>query len=383
MEKTICILAGEVSGDMYGAALVKAIKKRDKACVFFGMGSQKMKEEGVDIIYDMSSYSTIGFIEPLKNISKSVTSFTRLKSSIKQRKPDLVIAIDSQGINVPLLKIAKKEGLKTAYFISPQEWHWGTEKGGKSVINVTDHIIAIFEKEKKFYERCGGDVTFVGHPLFDLAIPKLDQDDFYHKIGHEKGDKILAIFPGSRKQEVLTVFPQLLKAAHMLLNRYPNIKIVVSVVAKTYELDITNIIKSEGVNVRVWKGRSVDLIAHSYLSFTSSGTITLEHAILKTPCIVGYHLHPITFWAAKKMLLKRKGRIPFMSILNEFYREKMCQTEFLQENLTPENVCKEACRILYSAESYSQYKEKTSLSPSEMDGKGAIDRAAEALLSRV
>ncbi|MSR88973.1 MAG: hypothetical protein EXS67_04900, partial [Candidatus Margulisbacteria bacterium] len=206
----ILILAGEVSGDLHASKLVEALLARDASLKFLGMGGDKLRALGVDVQVDVTSVSTIGFLEPILFLPRLARAFFKMKKLLKTVRPDVVIAVDYQGFNLALLKVAKKLGIPTVYFVSPQEWQWGTDAGGCGVLAVTDFILAIFRDEALFYERLGGRVNFVGHPLLDYTSGAMSRAEFGRVYQVRESDRIVALFAGSRPQELKLVYPILL-----------------------------------------------------------------------------------------------------------------------------------------------------------------------------
>jgi lipid-A-disaccharide synthase len=378
---SICVLTGEVSGEMHAAALIKEVKRRYPEACLFGMGSDKLEQCGVEIIVDTTQYSTVGFLEPIKYAGKFWKAYKTMKSAILNRKPDIVLAVDNQGFNMPLMKVAKKAGAKTAYYISPQEWHWGTEKGGRAVLEVTDKVIAIFKKEAAFYNRLGGDAVYVGHPLIDITVPELTQDELFKSLGIDTDTKLLTLFPGSRKQELEKVAPVLFEAAAKIQKRFPTLRCVVSIVKKDYEAQIKKRVQAARIDDPLYfYGDSKSLIKYAHFSLTTSGTICIEHALLKTPCVVAYKFNPITYRIAKKLMEVRLGAVPYMSMVNQF-AEAEVQKEFLQDKATPEAIAETVIDLLSSKKYYDEYVAKLKAGILQLGEPGVISRAADALLS--
>lgn len=165
----IMVSAGEVSGDVHGSYLIKEFKKLRPDIFFFGMGSERLAAEGVDVKFDITKRGTIGILEALPNILPVYSTFLKMKKLLLREKPDLVLLIDSQGFNMPFAKFCKKAGFKTVYYIAPQEWLWGTPRGIKRVADTVDLIVAIFQKEYEAYRAAGANVVYFGHPLVDIV----------------------------------------------------------------------------------------------------------------------------------------------------------------------------------------------------------------------
>ena len=192
MSKTILISAAEISGDRHAANLVRAIKKLDPSIKFIGFGGEFLKKEGVDIIYDITNASTIGILEPLRFLPKIFTAYNKMLKVMKDQKPDIFIPIDSQGFHMLLLKKAKQLNIPAVYYFL-QEWQWGTARW-KKVVSLVKRILAIFPEEETFYNKCGGDATYVGHP----CVESVKQNTISRKTLKKNIDSEKLIFQFSR-----------------------------------------------------------------------------------------------------------------------------------------------------------------------------------------
>jgi len=356
MSKTILISAGEISGDLYGANLISEIKKIKPDIRFIGMGHQRMKQAGVKICTDLSSVSTIGLIEPLIFIPKIMKSFQKMKMIMEKEKPDLIIPIDYQGYNMTLIKLANKLNIPVVYYISPQEWQWGTEKKGKKIVEYTKKIIAIFKEEADFYNRLGGVAKYFGHPIVDIAKSNISKTEFFKKYNLDEDKKIISIFPGSRPQELKYTFPILLQAAKGLQQEKNNLQFVISVASQNYESKIIKTTASYDLkNVIFYYDNQYDLIKHTTLSLLTSGTITLEHACLGCPFIANYRFSKISYFLIKKLLAKKFKNIKYISLPNILAKQEIAP-EFLQENCNSKNIVKKALILLNNQEQYFNVK---------------------------
>lgn len=382
--KKLFFLTGEKSGDMHAAKLFTEIKTLYPNVTALGLGGPHLKEAGVELIDDMTTLSTVGLVEPLMHVPSLLLLFLKIRKRLKEESPDMVIAVDNQGFNMPLIKYAKKIGLKTAYYISPQEWHWGTEKGGQAVANSVDHLIAIFKQEADFYTRLGGNVTYVGHPLIDTTEPTLTKSEFYDYYRLPEQTQLISVFPGSRLQEVKHVAPRLIRAAALIQRRYPDVKVVISIADDRYESIIRKHVKKAGIYNPLWyKDKSVNLIAHSYFSLLTSGTVTMEHALLGTPCVVAYVLNPVTFYFGKKVMMKRLGKLPFMSLPNLLEDQEIIP-EFLQDNADPESLAFAVIPYMKSQSKYDEFRKSLhGFKDKIISQKGAVIRAAEVLVKEL
>lgn len=377
--KKVLITAGEVSGDRHAAALVRELKLLWPDSTFFGLGSTAMANEGVQLIDDITTSSTIGFVEPIKYVPKLFSAYRKVKKALREEKPDLYITIDFQGFHMLTLKAAKKYGIRTAYYIAPQEWQWGTEAGGRKVIAVCDKILAIFKEEEAFYEKLGGNVTFVGNPVADLSATLATDEAFYTRTGLNPEKPILAVFPGSRTQEIQRIFPVLWQSAATLKEKLPDYQIAISAASAHTKRLMTEKLTGATVPYTLYEGRSAELIARAHLSLTTSGTVTLEHAVLGTPCVVGYAVGPISFIVARAILKKKfDEKIHYFSLPN-IYMQREVVPEFMQYGMTVENIYGAAYALLTDSARYNQVKAGLADVRRLLGDPGTAKRAAIAL----
>ena len=379
-QKTIFISAGEVSGDHYGADLARAIQKIDPTIRLIGMGSNEMKKAGVDVKLDISHTSSIGILEPLKYISTFFNSNKTLNQVFEEENIDLYVPIDCQGVHMVALKKVKKHNIPATYFIAPQEWHWGTENGGRKVINLVDKIIGIFPEEAKFYKKLGADSHYFGHPIIDRVKVSKTKETLCAALNLDPTKPIFSVFPGSRWQEINRVSPVLIAAAKQIKKACPEIQLVVSLVKDEFESVLTEQLKDADLDVTWYKGASADLIAHTHFSLVTSGTITLEHAIFGVPCLVAYKFSPLTYQIGTYVMKKRLGRIPYMSLPNMIMDDEIIP-EFFQDQASSSGIASLAIKYLTDENSYQKLKSGL-LTVKETLGKpGVMDRVAREICS--
>ncbi|MBU0573188.1 MAG: lipid-A-disaccharide synthase [Candidatus Margulisbacteria bacterium] len=348
--KKIMISAGEVSGDVHGSYLVNEIKKLAPDAYIFGMGSERLKASGADIKLDISKRGTVGLVEVLPNAIPILFNLRKMVKLMDQEKPDMLILIDSQGFNVPLAREAKKRGIKTVYYIAPQEWLWGTKKGMKKVADCTDQIIAIWQKEADLYRDAGANVDYFGHPLLDIVKTTMDKPAFCKKYNLKENDPIIAVCPGSRTQEIYGLLPIFLEACEIIHKQVPKAQFIIPA-ASTYIIkQIFKVIN--GYKATAVIGSTHDIVGHADLAMAASGTINLEACILGTPNIMVYKLHPLTYWIGKNVL-KIGEKMNFFSMPNILCNEEIIP-ELIQDNANPENIAKTAMGFLDS-EGYQRH----------------------------
>lgn len=334
MSLKIMMSALEVSGDVHASFLAKELMD----CQLFGMGGEKMKAAGVDVRIDATEKSTVGIFESLKYIPSHLATLRKLKKMMEYEKPDAIIFIDAQGFNMLLADHAKKMGVKTIYYIAPQEWLWGTKKGVDKVIGKIDLIISIFKKEHEIFSAAGGNSVYFGHPLLDIVKKNLDREDFCKKFNIDPREKIVALCPGSRYHEIKDLLPVLMDVA----GKMNGAQFVLPVSSSKFMDPIKSRISRSKLNIKVIEGSSYDVLGNSDLAIASSGTIILECVCLGTPVIMFYKLSPVTYYIAKYLL---KIKLPFYSMPN-LLAGRMVVPEFIMGEATSDNLYNAALDIL-------------------------------------
>ena len=284
------ISCGETSGDIYAARLIKALNNSSEL-ELSGNGGEHMEREGCHLLFNVTSHSTIGFIEPLLKLAYFYNVW-KTTAYISKQQIQCVLIIDHQVLIFDW-QWCKKEGTVVS-FIAPQFWMWGKKQNAVKFCSYCDHIFCVFQKEYEFYSDIAKDkVTYVGHPLTSM-LPRRQQSN----------QTIIGIFPGSRVQEILLCFPTMLDVANDLTKKDPNIIIKVAVASSEIALLIEQKIKTSGVNCHIVRD-SHALIAEASASIVTSGTVSLEHAIIGTPCVVMYRFYWLSYWVARLLILKK------------------------------------------------------------------------------
>src|SRR6056297_2848772 len=201
------VSAGEVSGDMHAAAVIKELKKKTEGLEVFGMGSSALKKTGAEIIIDPTEISTIGYIEALKNIRQHFKHLKEMKKLLRQRKPDLVFLVDYSAFNMKLAKACSQEGVKAVNYFPPSAWVYNKRRASKMAAYGT-HIAAVFPMERDVYQEAGAKVTFVGHPLVDLVEVEKSETEIKKDLNLKLGQQVISLFPGSRRGEIESLLPE-------------------------------------------------------------------------------------------------------------------------------------------------------------------------------
>jgi lipid-A-disaccharide synthase len=373
----VMVSAGEVSGDLHGAFLVRELKKTSPDIKFFGLGSDRLKSEGVDIRFDISRRSTIGIFEALPNLIPIYLVYLRTIHLMKKEKPDLLLLIDSQGFNIPLARAAKKLGIKTVYYIAPQEWLWGTPAGVKKIAETIDLIVAIFEKEYNSYKNAGGNVVYFGHPLIDIITPSLSRNAARKKyLGAEDKKLLISLCPGSRTQEIKNLLPLLVKSALLIGKEFPAAVFFIPA-ASDY---ISNIIPHymESLEARIIVGQTHDILFASDLALCASGTINLESSVLGVPNIMVYKLSPLTYFIGKN-ILKIDKKLPYFSMPNFILNEKVVP-ELVMGMANPVLIAAEAVSILKDPSRADYMKNSFSRLKTLLGQPGVLPKISQAII---
>ena len=340
------IIAGEASGDLHGSRLIRAIKKNDAQASFRAWGGDLMLEEGVSLVKHYREMAFMGFIEVLFNIRKIISNLQLCKKDIIAFHPDAIICIDYPGFNLPIAKFSKRYGFKTIYYISPQVWAW-KEKRVRDIKNNIDQMLVILPFEKSFYNRWNYDVEYVGHPLIE-TIEEFKHSERALKIKNEfaqRDKKIVAILPGSRKQEIHTKLPIMLKAT----TAFKNIEFIVAQAPGIDDGVINEHIK-HFKNVSIWKNKTYELLSIADAAVVTSGTATLETALFGVPEVVCYKTSRISFLLARSFI-----KVKFISLVN-LIMDKMVIKELIQDDMIPDNIEEELKSLLNNDSKRNQMK---------------------------
>ncbi len=323
------IIAGEASGDLHGSNLIKEIKKLDKNSEFRCWGGDLIKEQCGDLVKHYKDYSYMGFFEVFKNIFKILNNISFCKKDIIRYKPDVIIYVDFPGFNMRIARWAKSKNFTNHFYISPQIWAW-KESRIKIIKKVIDQMFVILPFEKKYYENLNYEVNYVGHPLLDVLKNK-------GKL-NEKREKIIALLPGSRDQEISKILPLMLSVA----GEFKDYKFVICAAPSKTIIYYKGYIKKINCdNVEIVENQTYNILQNSCAALVTSGTATLETALFKTPQVVCYKSSWISFQIGKILLKNLK----FISLVN-LILDKPAVTELIQGELNKQNIIKELKNIL-------------------------------------
>jgi len=373
-KKHIVIIAGEASGDLHASHLVDSLKALDPSLTFSGLGGQKMLASGVDIVYDMTRIAVVGFWEVLKHYPKIKKVFNDSLSKIKKDPPDAVVLVDYPGFNLRLAKELKDLPTKVIYFISPQIWAW-KENRINFIKEHVDEMLVLFPFEEKFYAERGVKVKYVGHPLLDSISVTKNQTEFLTDNELSDYKTTIGLLPRSRKKEVEKILPVMLKTSAILKSHFPMMQFMV-VKADTIEKSfIDSMMPDDFPDMRIIDGSAYDAINASDICMVASGTATLETAILQKPMVVIYKTSLLT-WLLAKMFVKIRN-IGLVNIV----AGKRIVPECIQYRATAKNIASTVKDIFTNEDRISEIRDELKEVKNSLGKHGAIDRAAEEVLS--
>lgn len=365
------MIAGEASGDLHGAGVVRELKRRNPSMDIFGIGGDKMQKEGMTLTYHVSETSFMGFVEVVKHLPLIRSVEKTLEQLLELKRPDVVVLIDYPGFNLRFAGIAKKHGIKVVYYISPQVWAW--KKGRvKKMKGIIDKMLVVFPFEVPIYEKESIPVQFVGHPLVEEMQDVMTREQFFKRYDLDPAKKFIAVIPGSRKQEIENLFSVMVRSAAVLADES---KDVVVAVAPNLSMELYQQHLPVNAKVKFIQYATHEVMKYAEFAFVTSGTATLETAFVGTPMIVVYKTSAITYWIARFVV-----KIKNISLVN-IVAEKTIVPEMIQGNVTVDSLVKEARTILNSPEHYRSMKDELDAVRKKLGGIGASANVAEAILA--
>ena len=366
------ILAGEASGDLHGSNLINAIKNEDPDFKIQAWGGDLMQAAGAKVTKHYKDLAFMGFVEVVKNLPTILNNFKICKKEINAFQPDVLILIDYPGFNLRMAKWAKRQGIRVFYYISPQLWAW---KAGrvKTIKECVEKMYVILPFEKAFYQSYQLDVEYHGHPLVDVIANYQPAPDFYQKNKLKKSKPIIALLPGSRKQEIKRMLTNMLSIVPQFNNYQFIIGGAPSVSKSFYEAFLHN-----NTNIKLVENQTYELLSHAEAALVTSGTATLETALFKVPQVVCYTGNWFSFQLAKILVNKE---LKFISLVNLIAGKKII-AELVQSDFNHKNLEKEL-RICLSEKGRENILSEYELLLSILDKGGVSDKIASQMVSRL
>lgn len=368
------IVAGEASGDLHGAGVVRELKRRVPDADIYGVGGDKMQAAGMSLVYHVRELSFMGFWEVFQHLPLIRSVQRTLEALLVARKPDVVVLIDYPGFNLRFAQAVKKYNVKVVYYISPQVWAWNPGRV-KKMRPFIDKMLVVFPFEVEIYQKEGIDVEFVGHPLLEeLDVPQ-GRPEFLKRWGLDGAKLILGLFPGSRRQEIERLFPPMLGAARILYHQY-GVQTMVGV-SSVLEMQFIKSFLRDDFPVTLVQNATHDVMGNSDVAMVTSGTATLETGFLRTPMVVIYKTSLLTYVIGR--LLVRIRNIGLVNIV----AGKRVVPELIQYDVTPGKLAAVAGKLLASNDARQQISDALGVIREKLGTAGASPRVAEAILAAV
>ena len=359
------IISGERSGDLHASNLVLAMQKLDLNSKFRGMGGSYSADAGVDLVVDYSEVGVMGFLEVVLGFRKVLKYLSLIKKDLLVYRPDALILVDYGGFNMKIAAFAKENGIPVHYYIPPKVWAWNQKRALK-LKAFTDQIYSILPFEPEFFEKYDMNVHYVGNPLLD-EIRKFKSHDFFFQKNELSYQPIIALLPGSRKQEINGMLDRLVS----FVREFPNAQFVIAGVGSLPELAYD---PARTAGIKVVIDQTYDLLSHATVAVVASGTATLETALFRVPQIVVYRTSSISYMIAKNLI-----RVPYISLVNLIAGKEVVK-ELIQDDFTVENLKGELNRIFSNVVYKGEMLQGYDLIQERIGDSSASDSTAELIL---
>ena len=339
-KRRVLIVAGEASGDLHGANLIRAARDIDPGLCFFGMGGAKMAAAGCDIRVDMRELAVMGLVEVATRLPAIRKAFRSIKLLCNgTNRPDLLVLIDYPGFNLRLAREAKRSGIPVLYYICPKIW---ASRAGrkKRIVRDVDLLATIFPFERELFSGEPLKVEYVGNPLLDEYHEPAPRSEVLRRHGLDPAGRVVGLFPGSRKSEIKYILPTILETAKQLLQRYPKVQYLMPIAPNLHRDDLGLTLRQHGLQVHLVEDDIYDLSAACDVILSVSGTVTLQAALTGTPMAILYKASPLTYAIGKRLV-----RIPLVGLPN-IVAGKEITREFIQDAADPVVLAGELGRLL-------------------------------------
>ena len=366
----IMLSAGEASGDLHGANLAEALKAVDPQVELIGMGGEQMRKAGVRIVYDIKNLGVIGIGEIIKKIPFFYKLRTFLVNTMKEEKPDALVCIDYPGFNMKLIEKAKEAGIPVIYYILPTIWAWHKSRGNV-IAEYTDLAVSLFPFEAEMYKEMGTNVVYGGHPLLDTVKPSMSKDEAYSFFGLQKEKKTVLFMPGSRVQEVQSLYGKMLAAGKLLQDKVEGLQFMVPKASTIDRHMLEEAAREASLEVHIGEERVYDMMNIADAAICASGTATLETALMGVPTLLVYRVNALTYWLSK--ILVHLDSIGLPNIISGH----RIMPELWQDEVTPENIEAAVLPWLVDAAASEEARHLMAGVRCQMGEAGAVRRTAE------
>ncbi|NNG00662.1 MAG: lipid-A-disaccharide synthase [Desulfobacteraceae bacterium] len=365
----VMIIAGEASGDMHGARLVRSMIRRQPETVFFGIGGHEMEKAGVRILFDAARLSVVGITEAFAKLGTLLKGISTAKRALREKQPDLLILIDFPDFNLHIAGTAKKLNVPVLYYISPQIWAWRSNRV-KKIKKRVDHMAVIFPFEQSFYEAYDVPVTFVGHPLMDakVKVPSCEEGGV-----NIPSQTTIALLPGSRHKEVAMHLPVMIESAKLLKKRNPYLRFIISCAASVDVTSLNEIVGryADTLQFEIVGSGIEKVLQRSTMAIAVSGTVTLQAAIGLVPMVIIYKVSPFSYFLGKRLI-----KVEHIGLINMIGSRRIVP-ELVQDDASPVNISGHVHQLLNESGRIENMRRNIAAARDKLGGPGASDRVAD------
>jgi lipid-A-disaccharide synthase len=370
------ISCGEPSGDLYAGALAREIRALDPGAAITGLGSDRLRDAGASLVGDFKGLSVTGILEVARVLPRTYATYRRLIAAATASRPDVFVAIDFPDFNFRLARAMRRLGIPVVYYISPQLWAWRPGRM-KTMQRIADLVLVIFPFEEDIYRTAGVPAEWVGHPLLDLTARPQSRADFLATRGMDPAKPVVALLPGSRRNEVRAILPGLAEAARLIQSAVPGVQFVLARAPHLPD-DLFAPVSTGGdagpLRLTIVDGRADDVLASADVALVASGTVTVQAAIHECPMVVVYKLSPLTYRLGRRFV-----QVDTFAMANLIAGRKVVP-ERIQEDFTPEAVAREAVMLLRDPAAAERVRADLRIVRARLGEPGASRRAAQAVL---
>ncbi len=334
------VSAGEASGDMYAAGIVRHLRKTFPSAAFYGCAGPQLRDAGVQPIIDSAKLAVVGLAEVVRHLPGIYREYRKLIRFIECNRPDAAILSDSPDFHLRLARHLKRLGVPVFYVVAPQVWAW--RQGRVTLLrDLVKKLFCLFPFEENWFQRRNVDALYIGHPLASMVRIQTSREEFFARHGLPEGARVLVLLPGSRPGEARRHMPVLLEAVARLQKRFPlSVLLAIPKGFRTGEAFVNFREPIQALSIKVVENETWDCIGHADLALAASGTVTIEAAVLGTPMVTFYKVNPLSWWAGRHLV-----KVPFLSMVNLVAQHQIVP-ELIQHDMTAERIVQEAERLL-------------------------------------
>jgi len=377
---SVAIITGEASGDLHGSLLAKHLRGMRDELEIWGAGGRKMREAGVELIWESDVSGAIGVAEAIRLVPGLLLKCAQVKRELLARRPDVLILVDFGAFNKPIARFARRRGITTVYHMPPGAWR--RRRLNRSLVELADKFITPFPWSYELLKEAGADVELIGHPLLDVVRPALTESEFCARLNLRPGDGVVGLLPGSRKQEITHILPEFLGAAKLIEAKAPGLQYVIAAAGKA-QSELIERVRSRIMigrgwpEIRIAEAMTYDVLARARLAITASGTATLEAAILNTPMIIAYRgslLSHIEYSIRGKSTIEEHIGLP-----NIIAEKRICP-ELVSNQASSETIAQLAKDLLLDPSKTAAMKKELATAVSVLGESGGARTAAQVIL---